>query len=48
MWNMGFFGCGAAQYDQRYREREGQYLQGKVAKLGFDLTPKLAMEPAPG
>jgi hypothetical protein len=42
-----FHDIGAAEYDQRYREREVQYLQRKAAKLGFDLTPKPAMEPAP-
>lgn len=43
-----FHDIGAVEYDQRYREREVQYLQRKAAKLGFDLTPKLAIEPAPG
>jgi pimeloyl-ACP methyl ester carboxylesterase len=41
-----FQDIGAAEYDRRYREREVQYLQRKAAKLGFDLTPKPAMEPA--
>jgi len=42
-----FQNIGAAEYEQRYREREVQYPQRKAAKLGFDLTPKPAMEPAP-
>lgn len=42
-----FHEIGAAEYEARYREREVQYLQRKAAKLGFDLTPKPAMEPVP-
>ena len=30
---------GAAEYNQRFREREMPYLQKKVAKLGDTLTP---------
>ena len=30
---------GAAEYTQRFRERELQYLQKKVAKLGYTLAP---------
>lgn len=30
---------GAAEYDQRFREREMHYLQKKAAKLGYTLSP---------
>jgi hypothetical protein len=30
---------GAAAYNQRFREREMQYLQQKAAKLGYQLVP---------
>lgn len=29
---------GAAEYDQRFRERELKYLQKKAAKLGYTLA----------
>jgi hypothetical protein len=30
---------GAAEYAQRFREREMRYLQKKAAKLGYTLSP---------
>ncbi len=30
---------GAVEYNQRFREREIQYLQKKAAKLGYTLSP---------
>jgi hypothetical protein len=32
----------AADYEQRFREREIKYLQRKAARLGFSLSPATA------
>jgi transposase len=32
----------AADYEQRFRERELKYLQRKAARLGFSLSPATA------
>jgi hypothetical protein len=34
-----YYDIGAAEYHQRFRERELQDLQKKAAKLGYPLSP---------
>jgi transposase len=36
---MPYYDIGAAEYNQRFRERELKYLQKKAAKLGYTLSP---------
>jgi hypothetical protein len=43
-----FEDIGAAEYDQRQRERELKALRRKAAQFGLELTPKPTTEPAPG
>ena len=35
---MPYHDIGAAEYNQRFRERELHYLQKKAAKLGYELS----------
>ena len=38
-YRVPYHDIGAAEYNQRFREREMRYLQKKAAKLGYKLSP---------